>query len=90
MPRQKNHCELRKHKGTGYIPRDSIEYSLYCTLKNVLYWPEDDCLTVKTCCHNMTGVYVYNITVLIYSCVLTECNTLYKFVTTQWDGFCQM
>jgi len=26
---------------------------------------------------------IYNITVLIYCCVLTEYNTLYKFVTKQ-------
>jgi len=35
-------------------------------------------------------VCIYNITVLIYSCVLTEYKTLYKFVTTQWDGLCQI
>jgi len=22
-------------------------------LKNVLYWPDDDRLTVETCCHNV-------------------------------------
>ena len=27
---------------------------------------------------------------MIYSCVLTECNTLYKFVTTQRDDLCQI
>jgi len=27
---------------------------------------------------------------MIYSCVLTEYNTLYKFVTTQGDGLCQI
>jgi len=32
---------------------------------------------------------IYYITVLIYCCVLTVCNTLYKFVNTQWDGFRQ-
>jgi len=54
-------------------------------LKNVLYRRY----------HNVTWVcvyiyiYIHNITVLIYSCVLTKCNTLYNFVTTQWDGFCQ-
>ena len=37
-------------------------------LKNVLYWPDDDRLTVETCCHNVMSVY-RNIIVLIYSCV---------------------
>jgi len=32
---------------------------------------------------------VYNITVLKHRCVLTEYNTLYKFVTTQRDDLCQ-
>ena len=32
---------------------------------------------------------MYNITALIYSCVATEYNTLYKFVTTQRDDLCQ-
>jgi len=27
-------------------------------LKNILYWPEDDRLTVATCCHNVTWVYI--------------------------------
>ena len=30
-----------------------------------------------------------NITVLIYSSVLTEYNTLNRFVTKQWDGLCK-
>ena len=48
-------------------------------LKNILYWPDDDRLTVETCCHNVPWVYIYiYITVLIYSCVLTEYITLYN------------
>ena len=27
---------------------------------------------------------------MIYCCVLTVYNILYKFVYTQWDGFCQI
>jgi len=30
------------------------------------------------------------ITILIYYCVLTVCNTLYKFVTTQRNGLCKI
>ena len=38
--------------------------------KNVLYWPDDDRLTVETCCHNVIWVYIpINITIQIYSCV---------------------
>ena len=33
---------------------------------------------------------IYNVTVLIYSCILTEYNTLHKFFNTQKDGFCQI
>jgi len=41
-------------------------------------------------CHIMANYgNIYYITVLIYSCVLTEYNTIYKFVTTQRDDFCQ-
>ena len=32
---------------------------------------------------------IYNITELIYCCVLTVFNTLYKFVTTQRDDLCK-
>jgi len=31
---------------------------------------------------------MYYITVLVYCCVLTVYNTLYKFVTTQRNGLC--
>jgi len=30
------------------------------------------------------------LTALIYSCILTEYNTLYKFVTTQRNNLCQI
>ena len=64
---------------------DPNECSLYCTLKMFsiglkmtvygrnIMWPE----------------CIYIITVLIYNCVLTEYNALYKFITTQRDGLCQ-
>jgi len=67
---------------------DPIEFSLCCTLKSVLQWPDDDRLTVETRCHNV--IWVYNITMLIYSCVWMEYITLYNFVTTLRDGLCQM
>ena len=47
-------------------------------LKNVLYWPEDDRLRSKRVA-KMWPECIYNITVLICSCVLAEYNTLYKF-----------
>jgi len=56
---------------------------------NVLYWPEDDRLRSKNVAI-MWPECIYNITVLIYSYVLTEYNTLYRFVTTQREGLCQM
>ena len=46
-------------------------------LKNVPYWPEDDRLRSKHVAI-MWPECIYNITVLIYCCVLTEYNTLYK------------
>ena len=46
-------------------------------LKNVIYWPEDDRLRSKYVVI-MWPECIYNITALIYSCVLTEYNTLYK------------
>ena len=52
--------------------------------KNILYWPEDGRLRSKHVA-TMWPECIY-ITVLIYICVLTEYNTLYKFVTTQRDG----
>jgi len=58
-------------------------------LKNVLYWPEDGRLRSKHVAI-MWPECIYNITVLIHGCVLTEYNTLYKFVTTQRDGLCQI
>jgi len=58
-------------------------------LKNVLYWPEDDRLRSKHIA-TMWPECIYNITVLIYSCVLMEYNALYKSVTTQRDGLCQI
>ena len=62
---------------------DPIECSLYCTLKNVLYWPEDDRLQSKHVAI-MWSECIYNITLLIYSCVLTVYNTLYKFKSVDW------
>jgi len=53
-------------------------------LKQILYWPDDDHLTVETCCNNVTWVYVYHCT--DYICVSTEYNTLFKTATTQLDG----
>jgi len=46
-------------------------------LKNVLYWPEDDRLRSEHVAV-MWLLCIYYITVLIYCCVLTVCNTLYK------------
>jgi len=46
-------------------------------LKNIPYWPEDDRLRSK----HVAIIWpecICNIAVLIYNCVLTECNTLYK------------
>jgi len=57
-------------------------------LKSVLYWPEDDRLRSKHAAI-MWSEFIYNITLLIYCCVLTEHNTLCKFVSTQRDGLCQ-
>jgi len=57
-------------------------------LKNILYWPEDDRLRSKHVAA-MSPDCIYFITVLIYCCVLTVYNILYKFVNTQQDGFCQ-
>jgi len=48
-------------------------------LKNVLCCPEDDCLRSKHVAI-MWPECIYNITVLIYSCVLTEYNTLCKLI----------
>ena len=52
-------------------------------LKNVLYWPEDDRLRSK----HVTVMWpdcVYYITVLIYCCVLTVYNILYKKSHFAW------
>jgi len=57
-------------------------------LKNVLYWSEDDRLRSKHVAV-MWPDSIYYITILIYCCVLTGYNTLYKFVNTQPDGLCQ-
>ena len=46
-------------------------------LKNVIYWPEYDRLRSKHIAI-MRPERIYNITVLMYSCVLTEYNTLYQ------------
>ena len=35
--------------------RKTVIILLY--LKNVLYWPDDDRLTVETCCHNVMSVH---------------------------------
>ena len=58
-------------------------------LKNVLYWPEDVRLRSKLVAI-MRPDCIYYITVLIYFCVLTVYNTLYKSVTTQQDDLCQI
>jgi len=58
-------------------------------LKNILYWPEDDRLRSKHVAV-MWPDSTYYITLLKYCCVLTVHNTLYKFVTIQWDGLCQI
>jgi len=50
-------------------------------LNNVLYWPEDDRLRSKHVAI-MWPECLYNITLLIYSYVLTEYNKLYKFTWT--------
>ena len=50
---------------------------LYRNNKNVLYWPEDDRLRSKYVAVIWPDC-IHNITVLIYCCVLTEYNTLYK------------
>ena len=52
---------------------------LYCTSKNVLQWPEDDCLWSKYV-NIMWPDCIYYITVLIYCCVLMVYNTLYRIV----------
>jgi len=42
-----------------YYKRNGIPFNSHLIyLKNVLYWPEDDHLTVETCCHNVTWLYV--------------------------------
>jgi len=61
---------------------------LYFTLTNVLHWSEDDRLRSKHV-DVMWLDCIYYITVLIYCCVLTAYNALYKCVNTQRDGFCQ-
>ena len=50
---------------------------LYCTLKNVLYWPEDDRLRSKQLAV-MRPDCIYFITAMIYCFALTLYNTLYK------------
>ena len=63
-------------------------------LNNVLYWPKDECLRSKHVAI-MWPECIHNIAVLIHSCVLTECNTLYKifmarlFKLLKFHSFCR-
>jgi len=57
-------------------------------LKNVLYWPEYDRSRSRHVAIMWPGC-IYFITIMIYFCVLTVYNTIYKFDNAQRDGFCQ-
>jgi hypothetical protein len=64
-----------KNKWNGILLRATLLY-----LNNILHWPEDDRLRSKhvaIICPNC----IYCITVLIYCCVLTVYNTLYKYLS---------
>jgi len=74
---------------TEWDPRTFLRYNYVSTQWDpILYWPEDDRLWLKHVAV-MWPDCIYYITVLIYCCVLTADNTLYKFVTVQRDGLCQ-
>ena len=73
-----------------YCKQNGIPLSAHFIVPhNVLCWPEDGRLRSKHVAE-MWPECIYGNTVLIYSCVLTEYNTVYKFVTTRWDGLCQI
>ena len=78
------------HYFNFYCKRNGIPLSatlLY--LKIVLYWPEDNRLRSKHVA-TMWPDCICVITVMMYCCVVTVYNTLYTFVNTQRDGFCQI
>jgi len=90
-----NHVTLRLHVSTvnGHLQANKVALSEIPLSATLLYrkqcsllpwrWP----FTVETCSRNVTWLCIYYITVLIYCCVLTVYNALYKFVNAQRDVF---
>ena len=68
---------------------DSRIYGIYCQYTTIYHY-SDKTYTIRSHYAVMWPDCTYYITVLLYCCVLTVYNTLYKFVTTQRDGFCQI
>ena len=68
------------------MKRDPIECLTWLYLKNVPYWPDDDRLTVKTCCHNVTWVYRHYTILLLYNGMASvkkkkkSCNSFFLFI----------
>ena len=73
-------CFDRKWSSSG----QERTFLRYRYLKNVLCWPEDDRLRSKHVAVTWPDC-IYNITVLIYCCVVTVYNTLYKK-----ENFCKL